>query len=64
MYHETPLPPLEGKIIRFTVKDYGRGISDKDFSKIFRPFRQADHETESLYGGTGLGLVSLISFYS
>lgn len=55
-YHEKPLPPLEDKVIRFRVKDYGRGINEKDFPKIFRPFLQADHETESLYGGTGLGL--------
>lgn len=42
--------------IRFVVKDYGRGIEKKDFDRIFKPFLQADGETENLYGGTGLGL--------
>ena len=56
MYENKPLPPLEGTVIRFVVKDYGRGINPAAFSEIFRPFRQADLATESLYGGTGLGL--------
>jgi len=55
-YQDEPLPLLKGNVIRFVVKDYGRGIDEKDFPKIFRPFRQADQATESLYGGTGLGL--------
>jgi len=56
MYQDEPLPALEGNLIRFVVKDYGRGINQKDFPKIFQPFLQADQATESLYGGTGLGL--------
>lgn len=47
-----PLTPL----VRFVVKDYGRGINKKDFGRIFQPFKQADSSTEVLYGGTGLGL--------
>lgn len=43
-------------LLRFSVKDYGRGIDTDDFSKIFEPFRQANRDTEKLYGGTGLGL--------
>jgi CheY-like chemotaxis protein len=43
-------------LIRFVVKDYGRGIEKKDFETIFQPFRQASAETERVYGGTGLGL--------
>jgi len=42
--------------LRFIVKDYGKGIEEKDFEKIFLPFTQASSETERLYGGTGLGL--------
>mmetsp|Transcript_5396 Transcript_5396/g.11935 ORF Transcript_5396/g.11935 Transcript_5396/m.11935 type:complete len:951 (-) Transcript_5396:276-3128(-) len=42
--------------LRFVVKDYGKGIENTDFKKIFQPFRQASGETEKLYGGTGLGL--------
>jgi len=46
----------DGRILRFIVKDYGKGIEEKDFEKIFLPFLQASTETERLYGGTGLGL--------
>jgi signal transduction histidine kinase/CheY-like chemotaxis protein len=42
--------------VRFSVKDYGRGIDKKDFGRIFEPFKQADINTEVIYGGTGLGL--------
>jgi len=43
-------------ILRFTVKDYGKGISSDDFEKIFEPFSQGKTEVESVFGGTGLGL--------
>jgi signal transduction histidine kinase len=46
----------EREVLRFTVKDYGQGIANKDFKTIFEPFRQAGAETEAVYGGTGLGL--------
>jgi signal transduction histidine kinase/CheY-like chemotaxis protein len=46
----------EREVLRFTVKDYGQGIANKDFKRIFEPFRQAGAETEAVYGGTGLGL--------
>jgi two-component system, sensor histidine kinase and response regulator len=42
--------------LTFTVKDYGRGIDQKDFARIFEPFGQASAETSRIYGGTGLGL--------
>jgi len=42
--------------IRFSIKDYGKGIEEKDFGKIFQPFSQASKETQTIYGGTGLGL--------
>jgi len=45
-----------GQSLQFIVKDYGKGIEEADFEKIFRPFTQASSETERLYGGTGLGL--------
>jgi CheY-like chemotaxis protein/anti-sigma regulatory factor (Ser/Thr protein kinase) len=44
------------EIIRFAVKDYGKGIDAKDFETIFQPFSQASKETQNVYGGTGLGL--------
>jgi signal transduction histidine kinase/FixJ family two-component response regulator len=46
----------EDKVLRFEIKDYGKGINAKDFVRIFQPFRQASAETEALYGGSGLGL--------
>jgi signal transduction histidine kinase/CheY-like chemotaxis protein len=42
--------------IRFSIKDYGNGIEEKNFEKIFQPFSQASKETQTIYGGTGLGL--------
>ena len=42
--------------IRFSIKDYGKGIEEKNFEKIFQPFSQASKETQTIYGGTGLGL--------
>ena len=54
---KSPRCQLHGKpILRFRVKDYGKGIESKDYARIFQPFRQASAETEQVYGGTGLGL--------
>ncbi|CAB9522428.1 Hybrid signal transduction histidine kinase J [Seminavis robusta] len=44
------------KILRFRVKDYGNGIPRKDFTRIFKPFKQANSMIETSHGGTGLGL--------
>lgn len=43
-------------LIRFSIKDYGKGIEEENFEKIFQPFSQASKETQTIYGGTGLGL--------
>ena len=43
-------------IIRFIVKDYGKGLDREEFDVIFQPFKQASAETLQVYGGTGLGL--------
>ncbi|NEW61296.1 response regulator, partial [Sulfurovum sp. bin170] len=42
--------------VRFTVKDNGIGISDRQKDKVFEAFTQADSSTNRKYGGTGLGL--------
>jgi CheY-like chemotaxis protein len=54
MKEDTPTVP-EG-ILRFVIKDNGKGIDEKDLKRIFQPFQQASSSTESVYGGTGLGL--------
>ena len=54
--HEESDADRQKYILRFSVKDYGRGIEKKDLKRIFEPFTQASADTERLYGGTGLGL--------
>lgn len=51
-----PSETSNGQVVRFEIKDYGKGIESKDFQTIFEPFSQASKETQTLYGGTGLGL--------
>ena len=44
-------------MMRFIVKDYGKGIPKGDFDKIFRPFQQSlKNLQEDVCPGTGLGL--------
>jgi PAS domain S-box-containing protein len=42
--------------IRFAIQDTGIGIAPENIDKIFDPFTQEYHSTQSDYGGTGLGL--------
>lgn len=43
-------------VLSFTIKDYGKGIEEKDYGKIFEPFRQTETGLSNASGGTGLGL--------
>ena len=43
-------------VVRFTVKDTGKGISNERKHSIFNAFEQEDKSTTRRYGGTGLGL--------
>lgn len=47
---------VAGSILRFSVKDYGKGIAESDYDKIFEPFRQTETGLTNAAGGTGLGL--------
>jgi signal transduction histidine kinase/CheY-like chemotaxis protein len=43
-------------LVEFIIKDSGIGIAQKQQSKIFESFSQADKSITREYGGTGLGL--------
>ncbi|KAI9036813.1 hybrid sensor histidine kinase/response regulator [Aspergillus affinis] len=46
----------EAAYIMVAVKDSGIGISDEAQKRLFERFNQATPRTESMYGGSGLGL--------
>lgn len=43
--------------IQFSVSDQGAGISEKNLTRIFKPFAQVDSSFTRKHGGAGLGLV-------
>jgi len=42
--------------LTFSIADTGIGISKKNLEHIFDSFKQAEYDTQSKYGGSGLGL--------
>ena len=55
-YQNTMSSFSQNPSIRFEITDYGIGIKEEDIDRIFLPFHQESPETESTFGGTGLGL--------
>ncbi len=47
---------VNGGIIKFFIKDTGKGISKENANIIFERFRQEDESLTRRFGGTGLGL--------
>jgi two-component system, sensor histidine kinase and response regulator len=43
-------------LVRFEVKDTGRGVEPEQLPRLFSAFEQGDSSTTRTYGGTGLGL--------
>jgi signal transduction histidine kinase len=43
-------------ILEFDIEDSGIGMSGDEVAKIFKPFRQADKNIATTYGGSGIGL--------
>jgi PAS domain S-box-containing protein len=44
------------RVLEFSVRDSGIGITAEAAARLFKPFEQADAATTRKYGGTGLGL--------
>ncbi|HAY81114.1 MAG TPA: hypothetical protein DCY79_15015 [Planctomycetaceae bacterium] len=47
---------VEGKTVRFGVRDYGPGISAREATRLFRPFSKSVDQAANSAPGVGLGL--------
>lgn len=46
----------DGRRVRVSIADTGRGIAANDLQRLFKPFEQLDRPEPNALGGTGLGL--------
>jgi len=44
------------KLLKFEIKDTGKGIHPDDLPKIFNRYYQSEHSSEPILGGAGIGL--------
>jgi signal transduction histidine kinase/CheY-like chemotaxis protein len=51
-----PASPMNSSQLKICIIDTGRGLSEIEKSRLFKPFTQADSSTARKFGGTGLGL--------
>ena len=49
--------PDRPEILEFVVEDTGKGLTDEQRQRLFKPFMQADNSVTREFGGTGLGLL-------
>lgn len=56
VYIEETESSADSSKIKFTVKDNGIGIREKNLKRIFESFEQAENNITKAFGGTGLGL--------
>ena len=52
-YSPNRIATLDGHVLKFVVKDYGRGLRENEYKHIFSPFRQGVDSTDVKCGGTG-----------
>jgi PAS domain S-box-containing protein len=53
---ESRLNGSDIKILKFTIRDTGVGMTNEEVDKLFEPFARPESEFSDKYAGTGLGL--------
>jgi signal transduction histidine kinase/DNA-binding NarL/FixJ family response regulator/HPt (histidine-containing phosphotransfer) domain-containing protein len=50
------IPEMENNLLRFEIRDTGKGLPEGNHKKLFKRFSQEDSTSTRSYGGIGLGL--------